>query len=75
MGISRGKSYAAIVRKKKGENSRTSQKKEEETNTIRRETEENAITITRTQTGKNTDMDPPPAEQVKKKIKTPKHKR
>ena len=39
----------------------------EETNTIRRESEENAITITKTQTGKT--------EQVKKKIKTLKHKR
>ena len=73
LGISRGKSNAAIVREKKEENSRTSQRKEKETNTIRRESEESAIKITRTQ--KNTNMDPLPTEQVKKKKKTPKHKR
>ena len=60
---------------KKGENTRGSQRNEEETNTLRRESEESTIAITRTQTAKNTNMDPPPTEQVKKKIKNPRHKR
>ena len=65
LGISRGKSYAAIMREKKQRNSRTTQSREEETNTTRREPEENATTITRTQTGKITFMDssPPPFER------------
>ena len=49
---------------KKGENTRGSQRNEEETNTLRRESEESTITITRTrtQTEKNTNMHPPPTE-------------
>ena len=74
LGISRRKSYGAIVREKKGGNSRTTQRKEEETNT-RRESEENAIKVTRTHTNrKRPEYGPPPAEQVKKKIKTLKYK-
>ena len=52
-GISKGKSYAAIVREKKGENSRMSQRKEEEANPTRKESEESAIETTRTQTKKH----------------------
>ena len=51
LGISRRKSCSNSERKKI-ENSRTNLRKEEETNTIRIESEESTITITRTQTEK-----------------------
>ena len=67
LGIGRGKSYAAIVREKNGGIPRTNQRKDIETNSIRREPEENAITTTRTQTRKNTNMDPSPRRASKEK--------
>ena len=52
LGITRGKTYAAITKEKKGEDNRQNQRKKEETSTTRTEAMEEIVIKTRTQTGK-----------------------